>query len=128
VDELHKPGFPGAAVGWVRRARAHHVRQGLTARPRSHLEVGLADSVRGMMWMIDGVDLLVSHDTGPLHLAHALGTPVAGLLGHTNPAWIGPWRRYLDLMVDRYTEAGAPPDPTHDDPQPGREWITSSRW
>ena len=32
---------------------------------------GLGNSVRRMMWMVDGVDLLVSTDTGPLHLAHA---------------------------------------------------------
>jgi heptosyltransferase I len=72
---------------------------------------GLSDSVRRMMWLVDGVDLLVSPDTGPLHVAHALATPVVGLYGHTNPARVGPWRRYRDLVIDRYTEPGAAPDP-----------------
>ncbi|MCY4633932.1 MAG: glycosyltransferase family 9 protein [Acidobacteria bacterium] len=35
--------------------------------------------------------LLVSGDTGPLHLAAALGTPVVGLYGSSDPARNGPW-------------------------------------
>lgn len=35
--------------------------------------------------------LLVSGDTGPLHLAAALGTPVVGLYGPSDPARNGPW-------------------------------------
>lgn len=86
---------------------------------------GLGNSVRRMMWMVDGVDLLVSTDTGPLHLAHALETPVVGLFGHTNPWRVGPWRRYHDLIIDHYTEPGAEPDPSGYDPRDGRmETIT----
>jgi ADP-heptose:LPS heptosyltransferase len=35
--------------------------------------------------------LVVSGDTGPLHLAAALGRPVVGLYGPTDPARNGPW-------------------------------------
>ena len=35
--------------------------------------------------------LLVSGDTGPLHLAAALGTPVVGLYGPSDPVRNGPW-------------------------------------
>jgi lipopolysaccharide heptosyltransferase I len=35
--------------------------------------------------------LMVSGDTGPLHLAAALGTPVVGLYGPSDPARNGPW-------------------------------------
>jgi lipopolysaccharide heptosyltransferase I len=35
--------------------------------------------------------LLVGGDTGPFHLACALGTPVVGILGPTAPARNGPW-------------------------------------
>lgn len=78
---------------------------------------GLGDSVRRMMWMVDGVDLLVSPDTGPLHVAHALDVPVVGLFGHTNPWRVGPWRRYHDLVLDRYTDPGEEPDPSRYDPR-----------
>ncbi len=36
--------------------------------------------------------LLVGGDTGPFHLACALGTPVVGIFGPTSPARNGPWR------------------------------------
>lgn len=86
---------------------------------------GLGDSVRRMMWMVAGVDLLVSPDTGPLHLAHALGTPVVGLFGHSNPWRVGPWKRFRELVVDRYTEPGEEPDPSGYRPKRGRmESIT----
>jgi ADP-heptose:LPS heptosyltransferase len=35
--------------------------------------------------------LLVSGDTGPLHMAVALGIPTVGLFGPTNPRKYGPW-------------------------------------
>lgn len=83
------------------------------------------DSVRRMMALVEACDLLVSPDTGPLHLAHALGTPVVGLYGHTNPWRVGPYRRFRDLVIDRYTEPGTAPDPSAYGPKHGRvETIT----
>lgn len=70
----------------------------------------LADDVRQMMWTVDGCDLLVSPDSGPLHLAHALGVPVVGLYGFTNPARVGPYDRFRDLVVDAYHDDGEAPD------------------
>jgi ADP-heptose:LPS heptosyltransferase len=35
--------------------------------------------------------LLISGDTGPLHMAVALGVPVVGMFGPTNPYKYGPW-------------------------------------
>ncbi|MEQ9400470.1 MAG: glycosyltransferase family 9 protein [Longimicrobiales bacterium] len=72
----------------------------------------LGDSVRRLMWLVDGADLVVAPDTGPLHIAHALDVPVVGLFAHTNPWRVGPYTRFHDLLIDRYTEAGAPPDPS----------------
>ncbi len=40
--------------------------------------------------VLAGVDLLVSNCTGPLHLAQAVGTPVLGLYGPTDPRTVGP--------------------------------------
>ena len=34
---------------------------------------------------------MVSGDTGPLHLASALGVPVVGIYGPTDPLRNGPW-------------------------------------
>jgi heptosyltransferase I len=73
---------------------------------------GLGDSVRRLMGLVSRSSLVVAPDTGPLHIAHALGVPVIGLFAHTNPWRVGPYRDFHDLVVDRYTEPGAEPDPS----------------
>ena len=45
--------------------------------------------------------LVVSGDTGPAHLAAALGTPVVGLHGPTDPIRNGPWLEH-DITVSRF--------------------------
>jgi heptosyltransferase I len=85
----------------------------------------LGTSVRHLMGLVAGSRLVVAPDTGPLHIAHALDVPVIGLFAHTNPWRVGPWRRYRDLIVDRYTEAGDEPDPSAYLPKDDRmDWIT----
>jgi heptosyltransferase I len=37
--------------------------------------------------------ICVSNDSGPMHLAVALGRPVLGIFGPTDPVWAGPYRR-----------------------------------
>jgi len=64
----------------------------------------LGDGVRRLTWLLDGSALVVSPDTGPLHIARALGRPVVGLYGYTNPKRTGPYRAFEDLVVDGYAE------------------------
>ena len=47
--------------------------------------------------------LMVSGDTGPLHIAAAVGTPIVGLYGPTWPERNGPWRSD-DVVVSRAAE------------------------
>lgn len=62
--------------------------------------------LRGLAAIIERAALVISPDTGPLHLSVALGTPVISLLGYTNPKRVGPYRRFHDLMIDAYGEPG----------------------
>jgi heptosyltransferase I len=62
----------------------------------------LGDDVRKLLWLLEGSDLVISPDTGPLHMARALERPVIGLYGYTNPKRYGPYRRYTDLIADGY--------------------------
>jgi len=62
----------------------------------------LGDDVRRLVWLLGGADLVLSPDTGPLHIARALDRPVIGLYGYTNPKRYGPYRKYEDLVVDGY--------------------------
>lgn len=49
------------------------------------------------------VSLLISPDTGPLHLANAVDTPVIGLYAVTRPEYIGPYNQ-LDNCINIYAE------------------------
>ena len=54
--------------------------------------------------LIDRADLLVTADSGPMHLGTGVGTPVAALFGPTAKAWgfypSGPKDRVLELDLD----------------------------
>jgi heptosyltransferase-2 len=58
--------------------------------------VGL--SLRQAGALIACMDLMVSNDTGPLHVAQSVATPVLGLFGSTSPETIGP-RNSWDRVV-----------------------------
>ena len=60
----------------------------------------LGNDIRKLVWILEGSALLISPDTGPLHISRALGTPVVGLFGHTNPNRSGPYQAFRDLIVD----------------------------
>jgi heptosyltransferase-1 len=49
--------------------------------------------------------LMVCGDTGPLHLAAAVGTPTVAIMGPTDPARNGPWSAE-DAIVSRFEACG----------------------
>ena len=56
-------------------------------------------SFREMAAVIDRAALVVSGDTGPMHVAAALGTPQVAVFGPTSPAWYGPRTgRFVSLL------------------------------
>ena len=57
-------------------------------------------SIVDLFALCRGARLMVSGDTGPLHIAAAVGTPVVALFGPTDPDRNGPWRRE-DVTVSR---------------------------
>lgn len=50
-----------------------------------------------------GARLMLSGDTGPLHLAAAVGAPIVALFGPSDPARNGPWNPE-DISLSRYRE------------------------
>lgn len=62
----------------------------------------MEDGLRRLLWLLDGSTLVISPDTGPLHMARAVEVPVVGLYGFTNPRRSGPYRKYEELVVDGY--------------------------
>jgi heptosyltransferase I len=61
-------------------------------------------SLHQMQALLERADVLVSPDSGPVHMATAAGTPVVGLYAATNPARSGPYLS-RSSCVDRYSEA-----------------------
>jgi heptosyltransferase I len=74
----------------------------VVANTRSDPLVMLKNDVRRLIWIVDGSALMVAPDTGPLHIANALGVPVVGMYGFTNPKRSGPYGQGLDLVADGY--------------------------
>ena len=62
------------------------------------------DTLKQLPALLARADLLVTPDSGPMHIANAMGTKVLGLHAATNPHRSGPYsdRRYC---VDRYDDA-----------------------
>lgn len=93
-----------------------------THKPISKLGCGL----RPLVSIFDASALVLTPDTGPLHMAVALDRPVISLLGYTNPKRTGPYRKFGDLIIDRYGNPGEEYLPSMEN-RPGRmELITVS--
>lgn len=111
-------GGPGEREQGIARGIVEHA----TVKP----EWSMGDGVRRVVWTLDGCDLVISPDTGPLHVARALEVPVVGLYGQTHPWRGGPFRAYEDLWVNEYWDADETPDYTDRTPRSGRmERITA---
>lgn len=94
-------GLQPLLVGGASAAEAEAAR-GLRALTRATPHDARADDIRRLAWLLQGSAVLLSPDTGPLHMGVALGTPTVGLYGFTDPKRSGPYRRFADLTVDRY--------------------------
>jgi len=68
---------------------AQEVMQGAGKEPPPAIPFGLGP----LLALLRRARFVVSADTGPLHLAAALGTPVVGIYGPTDPARNGPYSR-----------------------------------
>ena len=66
----------------------------------------LGSGLRNLVGILDGAALVLSPDTGPLHMAVALNRPVISLMGYTNPKRVGPYRRFHNLLIDAYGDPG----------------------
>jgi heptosyltransferase I len=62
------------------------------------------DTLKQAAAVLQRADLVLAPDTGPTHIANAVGTPVIGLYAATNPHRSGP-HDSLEWCVDRFDQA-----------------------
>jgi len=90
-------------------------------------ENAVGQPIRKTMLQLAACRLVVSPDTGPLHIAVAMNTPVVGLYGYTNPRRCGPYKKFHDLLIDKYNDPGEESAPITRKTKPGRmERITEN--
>jgi heptosyltransferase-1 len=75
--------------------------QELISAAGSQPPVAIPSGLGPLMALMRRAKFVVSADTGPLHLASALGTPVVGLYGPTDPARNGPYGAQSQNIVIR---------------------------
>ena len=107
------PGRFGAVAQWLRRERG--LRSVVTWGPGDETmatavvdgaagaaELAPTTSISDVVAIVRAATLMVSGDTGPVHLAAAVGTPIVGIYGPTDAARNGPWS-VDDVTVSRFT-------------------------
>lgn len=105
-DALHADyGLQPVLVGG-RTPREVRAEGEIVARARYRPVSALGSGLRNLVSIFDGAALVLSPDTGPLHISVALDRPVVSLIGFSNPKRVGPYRKFRDLMIDAYGEPG----------------------
>lgn len=102
----HDFGLQPVLVG-ARSPREVHAEQVIMSRTRTKPYSALGQGgLRGLAGIVAGSALVLTPDTGPLHMTVALDRPVISLIGYSNPKRVGPYRKFADLMIDAYGEPG----------------------
>jgi heptosyltransferase I len=102
----HDFGLQPVLVG-ARSPREVHAERVILERTRVKPYSALGEGgLRGLVGIIDAAALVLTPDTGPLHMTVALDRPVVSLIGYSNPKRVGPYRRFRDLMIDAYGDPG----------------------
>jgi len=76
-------------------------------------ELAPPTNLRELARLLRSARLVIGGDTGPLHLAAALGTRVVGLYGPTNPKRNGPYGQ-IENCVETFTTSRSMMDITVD--------------
>jgi lipopolysaccharide heptosyltransferase I len=95
-NDLHLP----ALVLWGPGEK--HLADRIVRKCISPAMVAFSTNLSELIALIPKGRLMVSGDTGPLHLASAIGIPVVGIYGPTDPARNGPWNPHDSACTIHY--------------------------
>jgi ADP-heptose:LPS heptosyltransferase len=74
-------------------------------------------TLRQLMAQVACCDVLVCNDSGPMHIADALGVPVVAIFEVGNPQWYGPSGRHATVISGELAGRGISAAPLHDPPR-----------
>lgn len=77
-----------------------------TGLPDEVIDLAGKTTLRGLMALIDKCSVLLTNDSGPMHIAAALQRPIVALFGSTNPTKTGP---YSDIATVLYKKVACSP-------------------
>jgi heptosyltransferase I len=104
IDHLwNQYGVKSVLVGGTTE-RELEAREAIMSQAQHKPIDALGSGLRNLVSIVDASSLVISPDTGPLHIAVALNKPVISLIGYTNPRRTGPYRKFRDLMIDAYAD------------------------
>ncbi|MGD8368803.1 MAG: glycosyltransferase family 9 protein [Desulfobacterales bacterium] len=123
-DSVYKRADPGVFSGAVNRIAASfplqtvvlggpaerpiadHIAQGIKSRV---INLAGKTSLDSLVYVLEKVDLLITNDSGPMHIAAALKKPLVALFSNGYPAVFGPYGdsiRFRILEMDRLRRFG----------------------
>jgi ADP-heptose:LPS heptosyltransferase len=85
--------FPGSVVvvgAPGERLAGAQIVEAVAASKRPALNLAGQTTLKQLACLLRAADLMVSNDSGPMHLAAGLGTPVVGIFTCTSPTLSGP--------------------------------------
>ncbi|MEI7036957.1 glycosyltransferase family 9 protein [Fulvimonas yonginensis] len=104
IDHASARGWRVALVGGPSPGERSMADAVLAACKRQPLDLTGKDTLKRLLAMLEHADLLLTPDSGPMHMANAVGAKVLGLHAASNPARSGPYSD-RSWCVDRYDEA-----------------------
>lgn len=101
---IRKHGMKVILVGSPAPFEAEYCTAIEQAMEETALNICGQDTLKQLTALVGRADLVVAPDTGPAHIASAMGTDVLGLFAASNPERSGPYNS-LKWCVNRYPEA-----------------------
>ena len=101
ADALHRDFGLQPVLAGGRSPRELATEQAILGAAKVPVVSALGSGLRNLVGILDASALVVSLDTGPLHMTVALDRPVITLIGYSNPKRVGPYRKFHDLHRGR---------------------------
>jgi heptosyltransferase I len=113
IDQLYENyGLQPVLVGG-RSASESETERIIYERARHQPVNTLGCPLRELVAILHQSALVISLDTGPMHMAVALGRPVIALMGYSDPRRVGPYRRDAGMVIDVFGTEHLPVTPRH---------------